>query len=1110
MASGPGSRTRPFIGRERETQELLSGLADARAGRSRLTLIAGEPGIGKTRTCQELAAAARGDGVRTLWGPCHEGEGAPAYWPWIQILRAAVDGDPAASSEQALRAFPQVAQLLADAEASGDATPEQARFRLFDAVTRFLKDVARRTPLLLVLDDLHWADRPSLRLLRFLARELHEAPVLVVGTYRHTEVGPTHPLADVMGEATLGDRLLLGGLREPEVARFLEVSAGMAPPAALVSAVHGHTQGNPFFVGEVARLLALDAPGAAPTTASSVALVIPESVREVIRRRVDRLRPECRALLAIAAVAGADFEVGCVQRAADRPLAETLTLLDEAALAGLVETRPDGRGRYAFCHSLIRRVLYDQLTPLRRIELHRRLGEVLETLYGPARDDHLAELAHHFYEASLDGNADRAVDYATRAAAHALQRVAYEEAVSHFARALSALDAKGADERRRCELLAALGDAQMQAGESNLAKRTLREAADLARQLGAGELLARVALAFGWWVEPGKTDHYLVDLLEEAARMLPPDDSALRARVLAHLAAELWYTGTPERRTTLSQEAVAMARRVGDTRALTFALSSRHLALWGPANVEERLAVAGEVVQRATAIGDTERVMQGRVWQVVDFLELGDIQAVDVGIALCERLADDLRQPGYHWWVEIFRGMRALLDGRFGAAETLIHQAFATGQHAQNENATQVFATQMFLLRREQGRLAELEPAFKGMVEQYPDIPSWRCGLAMLYAQLDRLEEARTEFERIAVRDFADLPRDLFWLIGMALLADVCCSLGDHARAAVLYDLLLPYADRTMVTGRAVVCAGSARHWLAVLAALQGRHAEAEAHFERALAMNLRLGARAFTSYTRFEYGRMLLQRGEAADRTRAVALLHAARATAGEIGMGLLTRRLDAMAAGMPELAAPPAAVPPPTPSSRSLTQEAAFRRDDRTWTIAFAGTTVRVKDAKGLRWVAALLQHPGRQVHALDLIAAQDADDAGTAAGLQHALGDAGEFLDRKARDAYKQRLDDLHERFDEAKAAGAVDAATRLEDEIAFLTRELARAVGLGGRERRAGSAAERARLNVTRAIKAAEDTIAALHPALGDYLRATIRTGTFCAYEPDPELSVVWSF
>lgn len=1109
---------KPFVGREREMADLRAGLADMLAGRSRVYMLAGEPGIGKTRSCQEFATVAREEGVRTLWGACHEGEGAPAYWPWTQVLRSHVGGGAGRKLKDTLRQYPQASQLLESGEGSAADTtpPDQARFRLFDGMTRFLKEVARHDPLLIVLDDLHWADKPSLRLLAFLARELYDTRILVLGTYRHTEVARDHPLVDIMGGGSLGERIVLGGLHESEVAHFLELSSGAPVPEGLVSAVYGQTAGNPFFVGEVVRFLAL-ASHAGLSRAASRSLAIPQSVREVIRRRLDRLAPECNEMLAVAAAIGAEFDVTTLQRGANLPIEQLMGLIDEAASAGIIEGRASLLGRYGFCHSLIRRVVYDHLTPLRRIELHRRLGEVLEVLYGPARDEHLAELAHHYFEASLGGNTDRAIDYATRAAERALARVAYEEAVTHYERALQALDMREPDEHRRCALLVALGDAQMLAGETANAKRTLRQAADLARQLGAADLLARAALAFGWWVEPGKTDHYLVDLLEEAVRSLGEDDSALRARTLAHLAAELWYSGTPERRAALSLQAVEMARRVGDKRALTFALSSRHLALWGPENVEERLAVAGEVVRLATEVEDTERVLQGRVWQVVDFLELGDIQAVDVGIALCGRLAEELRQPGYLWWTAVFRGMRALLEGRFTAAEALIHEAYAIGQRAQTENATQVFATQMFLLRREQGRLPELEPAFKGMVEQYPDIPSWRCGLAMLYTQVGRHEEGRKEFERLAGNGFADFPRDLFWLIGMVLLADVCCTLGDEARGAQLYDLLLPYATRTVVTGRAVVCAGSAAHSLGILARLTSRPAEAERHFKDALTMNTRLGARTFAAYTRYEYAGLLLADGGATGRPTALALLAQARDAAKELGMGLLLRRVEQLEVTVAEAPAPTArraqaamASAPHELSAKTTDEPAIFRRDGQSWTIAFQGTTVRVKDAKGLGFMAILLRHPDQEFHALDLVTEEEHGfDQVEELSVRRDLGDAGELLDRKARAAYKQRLDELNERLEEAKAVGAVETGAHLEEEIDFLTRELSRAVGLGNRERRAGSAVERARLNVTRAIKAAQQTIETLHPSLGEYLRNTIRTGTFCVHTPDPKIPVFWT-
>jgi hypothetical protein len=314
------------------------------------------------------------------------------------------------------------------------------------------------------------------------------------------------------------------------------------------------------------------------------------------------------------------------------------------------------------------------------------------------------------------------------------------------------------------------------------------------------------------------------------------------------------------------------------------------------------------------------------------------------------------------------------------------------------------------------------------------------------------------------------------------------------------------------VTGRAVVCAGSAAHSLGILARLAAGHTEAERHFEHALAMNTQLGARPFAAYTRYEYASMLFARGDAVDRPRARELLGQARDTAMELGMGLLLERVERLERAESARAAAVPATRDRSAASETARQHAVFRKEAHGWTIAYEGTSFRVKDSKGLGYVATLLRHPGVEFHALDLIAGDHASESGEPSDLsvRRDLGDAGELLDRKARSAYKQRLHDLRERLEEAKALGAADAATHVEEEIDFLTRELSRAVGLGNRERRAGSVAERARLNVTRAIKAAEEMITALNPLLGGHLRSTIRTGTFCVYQPDPGDRVSWTF
>jgi tetratricopeptide (TPR) repeat protein len=1159
LAETPGESvrsrtTRPFVGRVRELAELRDGLADALSSRSRFFAIVGEPGIGKTRILEELAAEARGQGARVLSGSCHEGDGAPGYWPWIQILRA----HAGSAHEVAAGSDPRFARIAESMPVASDRRLarserielESDRFRLFDDVTCLLEEAARSGPLVLAIDDMHWADRPSLLLLRFVVGRLRDARILGVVTHRPAEPGAAQPLAEVLRDAARVDRIRLEGLREQDVGRFMEVSLGSPAASHLKGAVHGLTGGNPFYVSEVVRLLAAepsfeaiedDAPRTASNAApgATPASSLPRSVREVLGRRLDRLGPDAKRMLTMASALGIEFDLAVVQSAAGLERERLMAVIGEALAAGLLRAVSGAVGRYAFFHALVRRSLYEDLTPLARIELHRRLAAILEVLPG-TRPDRLAELAHHFLQAAEGGDVDKAVEYASRAAAEALEGTAYEEAARHYEQALDALRLGETDEPRRAELLIGRGDAELRAGETAKARTTLLEAAALARRLGRGDLLARAALSFGWWVEPGRRDDRLVALLEEAASGLGDADSALRSRLLAHLAAMIWYADVRQAR--VSREAVEIARRIGDDRALAYALSVRHLTLWGPENVAERLAVADEVVRLASDQNDTEGVLQGRVWLVIDRLELGDIQQVDVGIAACARLAESLRQPVYLWWTAVFRGMRALLDGRFEAAENLIPEALGIGQRVQSENALQVYATQMFLLRREQGRLAELEGAHRGMVEQYPDIPAWRAGLAMLYRETDRRDEARRELDRLAAHDFRDLPRDLFWLIGIALSSDVASWLGDERRAALLYDLLLPYADRTIVTGRAVVCAGSASQYLGALAATMGRCDEAEAHFERALAMNARLGTHPFTTYAEHDYARMLLRRDHTDDRRRARVLLERAAHTSQRLGMTFLHRKVAALRAeleaGDPRSSAESgasvprdaeAAAPDGTRAPVEIPSCGVFRIDGASWMIEFGGAIFRMRDTSGMRFLAELLRQPGRELHALDLVASwlppphANAEGRGGAeptadsarARSDHGAeslgpGDAGEVLDRTARLAYKRRIDELAERLAQAKQSGAIGEAARLEDERERLVHELSRAAGFGSGERRAGSTAERARLNVTRAIKSAERAIDALCPALAAHLRATIRTGTFCAYRPDPRTPVAWSF
>src|SRR4051794_40443342 len=435
-----------FVGRERELESLREAVDIALAGRGSLQLLVGEPGIGKTRASEELATYARVSGARVYWGRCREDEGAPAYWPWVQAIRSYIrDSDPVALAWQLGAGAAEVAQLIPeiaeklDIEPAAGAVSEEARFRLFDSVTSLLLAAARDRPIVIVLDDLHWADEPSLLLLRFAARELASSGLLILGTYRDVELGRHHPLARVLGEISGiegSGRIPLRGLSVAAVERYIEMTAGTPSPPGLAEAGPVPTHGNPFFVGEIVRLLASEGKLAAGGTVAE--LEIPQGVREVVGRRLDRLSEETNETLRVAAVIGRDFDRELVWRVAQQQREDLMTAAREAIAERLVTDLGDGR--FSFSHALVRDTLYEELSPAKRSALHERTGLAIEEICGGDVEERLGELAHHFLEAAPRGDLAKAIDYAQQAGKQDMEQLAYEDAVDVYGRALEVLD----------------------------------------------------------------------------------------------------------------------------------------------------------------------------------------------------------------------------------------------------------------------------------------------------------------------------------------------------------------------------------------------------------------------------------------------------------------------------------------------------------------------------------------------------------------------------------------------------------------------------------------------------------------------------------------------
>ncbi len=1099
-----------FVGRERELGQLLAALDEAVEGRGRLFLVAGEPGIGKSRLTEELGAQARGRGLRVLSGRCWEAGGAPTYWPWVQALRAYVRDQPpeelrvhlGAGAAELAQMLPDVGELLGEVSPPPALEAEGARFRLFDATAAFLRRASAEEPLLIVLDDVHAADAPSLLLLQFVAGELADARILIVCAYRDVGVGSDARLASTLRELARQPatrRVQVRGLTEPDVARLIEASSGVAVRASVVAAVYRETEGNPFFVQEVVRLL-LDE-GRLETVAGepSWRLRIPQSVRDVIERRLERLSEECNRVLRLASVVGREFGLDVLERFSGAPRERLLETLDEAIEARVVAEIPAALGRLRFSHALIGQTLYNGISTGKRVRLHRELGEVLEELYASDREAHLAELAHHFFEAAPGGDIGKAIEYARRAGDRAAALYGYEEAARLYRMALEALEFREeSDDPARCDLLLSLGEALARAGEDAAAKAAFLEAAEIARGTRLSEQLARAALGYGGrylWVRAG-SDPHVVPLLEGALAALSDEDSPTRVRLLGRLACALRSDPDRERGAALSEQAVEMARRLGDAATLGYALDAHYGAHWWYDNPRQRLDFAAELAEAARESGDGERIAQAHTARAVALAELGRIAEADAAVADLIRVANEIRQPAQQWLGTATRAMLALFRGEFQEGESLEGLAFRVGEPALPADAELLFRATINWLRKEQGRFEGLEAEMRRTAEEFWWYPMFRCFLAELYVDLDRRDDAQRVFDALVANGFeALLPRDNQWLLGASVLADVCAYLGDHDAACKLYDELLPVADLNVV-GVGEGARGSVARSLGLLATLLGRHEEAEQHFQAGLLANERMGARPWVARTQHEYAQLLLARDAPGDRERARELLDTALETARALGMATLSARIEKAGGQVPSA---PRAV------------GAVFRREGEYWSIVYEGDAFRLRDSKGLQYLTRLLAAPGEELHALDLVGTETVGvrKAAVGEGLEvGGFGDAGALLDAQAKAAYRQRLEELRDEIEEAEVWNDPERAAAAREEREFIARELSAAVGLGGRDRRAASAAERARVNVTRAIKSALARIDEHSSTLGAHLEQTVRTGTFCSYRPDPRLPIAW--
>jgi DNA-binding SARP family transcriptional activator len=886
-----------FAGRRAELARLNDLLARAGPG-PRMAYLCGDPGIGKTRLAAEFARAAYRAGAIVLAGRCDREQIVP-YQPFAEALKHLAVSIPAGTlraitgswAPDLARLVPQLGDRLPGLAPPSAAGPETARYRLFEGVTAALVVLSRAAPVVLLIDDLQWADNSTLALLRHLMREPERAPLLIVAACRESEVSPGHPLTTVLADLHQQDLVTVvpvPGLDQSEVAAVLEGRAMLA------AEVHQATAGNPFFVHQLVRhLIETGSQGLAGAG-------VPAGVHWVVRRRLALLGTGNWRALTVAAVIGHRFGAGLVGRVTGLGEQAALEALEGACAARLVTELPDGGG-FAFIHDLVREAIYAQLGANRRALLHRATADGLEALAPGSA----AELARH-YLAAGPGARDKAVHYAIRAAEAAAAQLAHDEAARHYDDALSALP-PGEPAASRGPLLLALGTARMRAGDPR-ARTAFHSAAAEARKSGDALLLARTALGVAaTWAPTGTVDPERTGLLSEALTALPAGQDQPKAQLLSGLARARYWEADPAPRAQLSAQAVEIARRLGDPATLATCLDAHNSSIWAPGNAAARLGTAREIVALAASAAKPELAVHGHAWAITAAAELGDRDALDRELAAYAALADELRQPRYRWYARSRQAMRAIMTGDLDGGERIAADGRDIAGRAGEPDAENLLVAVLFPVWIERPDNGSTRTRLSSAIDSASNdrVRETLACARLLWETATGADPARYQAMLRLLGDQIAQPRDMHWAFNMACLASAAARQQDKPQAERLADALEPYAATGIVWAGAAAFFGSAAHWLGVLATTLGHHQQAEQYLATAMAFHERLGAAPWVARTHVERTRLLLATGS---HDRALGLL----ADAGEItrrcGMSSLAADISSLTASHPEAATTPA----------------------------------------------------------------------------------------------------------------------------------------------------------------------------------------------------------
>jgi DNA-binding SARP family transcriptional activator len=901
-----------FVGRE-EAFARIKARWEKVSFRPRAVALTGAPGIGKTRLAAHFSRYVHRAGGTVLYGRCDE-DPLTSYQPFAEALdhyagvRDLLRELPDEAGE--LRRLPALRRRLRDGGGSGDSGTVDDRYPLFEAIVAVFRHAAEAGPLMIVIDDVQWADGPTSKLMRHLVRSLEPPRCMFLMTFRDEDVSSSRRQAESL-EASLAslrreaevERVCLDGLDDKETAAFISAQRGRAPSDLFARDLREQTGGNPLFIGEALRSLGERDQLEGEEEPDLSRLGVPEGVKEVIARRLDRLSGPASEVIARASVIGPEFDLALVEAVVDLSPDAVLDAVEELVADGVLVEVPEKPDQFAFSHALVRQTQYGRLITRRRALLHERVAHELErraTGRGECEGDIApAELAHHFFEARSVVDPERVAQYQVEAARNAERSSAHEEAIRHYERALEVLGGQTSDEARVCELLLSQGKAQLRAGRLKAARKRFARSAAIARRIGAVNSLALSALGYhGMYTAAGDTDEQRIELLEEARTALDPADSPLRARVLARLADSLLWVAR-DRALELSEEAVGMARRVDDKRAILEALAGRHAALLHAEHLEERLLVSRERLDLATKAGEREAEGAALRWHIHDLCERGEVHAAKRLHARLAELARELRQPHYLSYARHWACVFAQLHGRLPEAERLADEAFELASRAGAKDAEMSRLDKRYSIYREQGRLVELRPQVQLFETGAPAIKAWWALGALMDAEAGDATKARAQVDRLVADGGAAIPRDVFWLYVLAVLAETCANLDDSGEpAAVLYSLLLPYADHCVQVGMDTFW-GSATRFLGLAATACENWEAAARHFSTAAKRHEEIGSAPLVARTLVDHADMLLRRGERGDGDEAFRLLARAVNAAEPLGMVALCERAAGLQSG-------------------------------------------------------------------------------------------------------------------------------------------------------------------------------------------------------------------